>query len=88
MVIIFRDFLMFDQIFLSPQIKRSVIINNKHGIYELPHGLPNDLRRSILRNWEILGKSQNSIDYSLVHSPPPQNEYFFNTSKKPLKNRN
>ena len=62
MVILFRDFLMFDQIFLSLQVKRSVIINNKHSIYELPHGLPNDLRLSILRNWEILGKSQNFID--------------------------
>ena len=35
---------MFDQIFPSPQIKRSVISSNKHGIYELPHDLPNDLR--------------------------------------------
>ena len=29
MDIIIRDFLMFDQIFLSPQVKRSVIISNK-----------------------------------------------------------
>ena len=35
MVIIFWDFLMFDQIFLSPQVKRSVIISNKHGINKL-----------------------------------------------------
>ena len=28
----------------SPQVKRSVIISNKHGIYELLHELPNDLR--------------------------------------------
>ena len=27
---------MFDQVFLSPQVKRSLIISNKHGIYELP----------------------------------------------------
>ena len=33
---------MFYQIFLSPQVKRIVIISNKHGIYELPHELPND----------------------------------------------
>ena len=32
MVIIFWDFLMFYQIFLSPQVKESVIIGNKHGI--------------------------------------------------------
>ena len=44
MVIIFWDVLMFDQIFLSPQMKRSVIISNKHHIYQLPHEMPNDLR--------------------------------------------
>ena len=33
LVIIFWDFLMFDQIFLSPQVKRSSIISNKHGIF-------------------------------------------------------
>ena len=37
---------MFDQISLSPQVKRSVIIGNEHGIYELPQELPNeDLRK-------------------------------------------
>ena len=34
----------FDQMFLSPKVKRSAIISNKHGIYEIPHELPNDLR--------------------------------------------
>ena len=34
----------FDKIFVSPQVKRIVIISNKHGIQELPHELPNDLR--------------------------------------------
>ena len=28
----------------------------KHGIYELPHNMPNDLRLRNLENWEILGK--------------------------------
>ena len=28
---------MFYQISLSPQLKRSAIISNKHGIYELPN---------------------------------------------------
>ena len=44
LVIIFWDILMFDKIFVSPQVKRIVIISNKHGIYDLPHELPNDLR--------------------------------------------
>ena len=48
--IIFWDFLMFYQIFLRLQVKRIVIISNKHGIYELPHELSNDLRLRILEN--------------------------------------
>ena len=32
LVIIFWDFLMFYQIFLSPQVKRIVIISSKYGI--------------------------------------------------------
>ena len=42
---------MFYQIFFSPQVKRgAIIITYKHGIYELPHQLPNDLRLRILGN--------------------------------------
>ena len=41
---------MFYQIFLSPQMKRCAIITYKHGIYELPHELPKDLRLRILYN--------------------------------------
>ena len=40
---------MFYQIFLSPQVKRCAIITYKHGIYKLPHELPNDLRLKDLR---------------------------------------
>ena len=40
--IIFWDFLMFYQIFLSPQVKRWAIITYKHGMYELPHELPSN----------------------------------------------
>ena len=41
---------MFYQIFLSLQVKRWAIITYKHGIYELPHESPNDLRFRILEN--------------------------------------
>ena len=41
------------QMFLSPQAERSVIIDNKHGMYEWPHNLPNGLRLKILGNKEI-----------------------------------
>ena len=42
--------LMFDKIFMSPQVKRIVNISNKYGIYELPYGLPNHLRLRTLGN--------------------------------------
>ena len=48
--------------FLSPQVKRWAIITYKHGIYELPHELLNDLRLWILGNYEISGKSLNFIE--------------------------
>ena len=54
---------MFDQIFLSPQVKRSAI-NDKHGIYEFPYELSNDLRLRILEisgNLEISGKLHRII---------------------------
>ena len=41
---IFQDILMFDKIFVSPQVKRIVIISNKNGTYELSHELSNDVR--------------------------------------------
>ena len=55
---------MFYQIFLSPQVKQSAIISNKHkqGVYELPHELPNDLRLRILGNKEKSGESPNLLE--------------------------
>ena len=41
---------MFYQIFILPQVKRYVIITYKHGMYELPQELSNDLRLRILGN--------------------------------------
>ena len=39
---------MFVQIFLLPSVERSILVRNKHGIYELP----NDLRQRDLGNEE------------------------------------
>ena len=50
MLIMFQDILIDEQIFFLPQVKRSMIISNKHGIYELPHELLNNLRLMILGN--------------------------------------
>ena len=41
---------MFYQIFLLQQVKRWPIIGYKHGTYELPYELPNDLRPRLLGN--------------------------------------
>ena len=51
---------MFDQSFLSPQVKRTVIISNKHGKYELFRKLPNDLRNNLtkLENISEISKPQ------------------------------
>ena len=35
-------------IFLRPQVKQWAIITYKHGIYELPHKLSNDLKLRML----------------------------------------
>ena len=62
MEIILWDFLMFYQIFRSPQVKRSTFISNKQGVYELPKELPNDLRLTILGNEEKSEKPQNLLE--------------------------
>ena len=61
--ILFWDFSMFYQIFLSSQLKGCGIITYKHGIFELPHELPNYLRLRILENQEISGKCLNFVEW-------------------------
>ena len=53
---------MFYQIFVSPQVKKIVIISNRHGTNELLHKLPNDLRLRILGSKEVSRISQNVIE--------------------------
>ena len=52
---------MFYQTFLTPQVKRSAIITYKHGIYELPQELPNDLRFRKLGNISKVPKLHRMI---------------------------
>ena len=59
--IIFWDFLMFYQIFLSPQVKRCAIVTYKHGLYELHHELPNDLALWELGNVRKVSKPHRMI---------------------------
>ena len=74
---------MFDQIFFSPQAKKSVIISNKHSTYELPHQLPNDLRFRILI-LEISGKSQKFIEQLPSAQFSSQKENFVSPEKQKL----
>ena len=60
--IIFRDFLMFYQIFFSPQVKRWAIIIYKHAMNELLHQLLNDLRLRISEKWKFTGKILNFVE--------------------------
>ena len=39
--------MIFSQIFLLWQVKQCTIITYKHGKYELPHKLPNDLAKTL-----------------------------------------
>ena len=55
---------MFYKISLAPQVEWSVNISNKHGVFELPHDLHNDLILRILGNQKKPAKS--SLNYSLV----------------------
>ena len=70
---------MFYQTFLLAQMKRIMIISNRHGTYELPKKLLNNLDSQPLKI--ILGRSETLLNYSLMLILP-QNEEFANTSKQ------
>ena len=76
------------QILLSPQVKESVIISNKYGIYQLVHELLNNLKLlRILGNQEISGRSQNFIELQPSPQPSSQNKNYLDTSKKLMKKK-
>ena len=58
----FGEFLLLYQIFFSKQVKQSVIISDKHGIYKLPRKLSNNLRLRTLGIYERSRASQNLRD--------------------------
>ena len=66
---------MFYQIFLSPQVKRWVIVTYKHGIYELP----NELRHIIFGNIRKVSKPHRMIAQCTA---PRQNKNSASTSKR------
>ena len=77
---------MFGKISVSPQV-RIVIINNKHGIYELPHELRDDFRLTTSVNWEI-SRSENIKTCTLVLNHALKIKILSILAKQFLKNRN
>ena len=86
--IIIWDFLTVEQTFLTPQMKRSMIISNRHCIYKLPNNLKKDIRMRILGNQENSGKSQNFIGLLPNAWSLSRNGNLVSTIKNLLKNRN
>ena len=84
MIIIFWEFLLFCETFLSPQVKRHVIISNKYGIKSFTHELPKNVRLRKLGNIKEISKRHTAIamppkkarpkypahDRSPQHQPP------------------
>ena len=66
-IFIFWDFLMFYQIFLSPQVKQWPFITSKYGISELPRELPNDLGFNYLGNIRKLFKLTCNIKSEVLN---------------------
>ena len=79
---------MFYENFLLPQVKRWAISNYKHGMHELPHEFPNNLRFRALGNSETSGKCLTFIEWLPSTQCLCQNESFVNTYRKLMKNRN
>ena len=52
---------MFYQIFLSPPVKRWVIITYKHGIYDLPHKLPKESESFVDTSRKLLKKRNETF---------------------------
>ena len=64
---------MFYQCFLSLQVKRMVIIRNKHGIYEFSNDLPNDMTLDLRKLGNIkISKLQGISLAPPAISPTPQ----------------
>ena len=85
-MVILRHFV-FHKMFLSLQVKRSVIFTNKHGIYQSPQELANDSILSILANQEISKNIKTSQNYSLMPSFSPNSNFFQYQRKTPEKQK-
>ena len=75
MGIIFWEFLLLYQICFSPQVQRSVIISNKHGIYEFPDELQKHLGLRILGSYERSRKSKKFICHGQRHAAKTPNPH-------------
>ena len=79
---------MLDQISGETQVKRNLIINKKHGLYELPHKLQKDLRIRILQNKKKSANSPKLIELWPISQTSTQGKVFSILAKKLLRNYN
>ena len=79
---------MFYQIFLSLQVNRWAIITYKHGKYELPRKLPNDLRLRKLENIRKVSKLHRMIAQCPAPAPLKISKTLLILAKKLPKNSN
>ena len=57
---------MFYQIFFSPQVKPCAIVTSKHGIYQLPHKLLNNLLRRLHLSLQYAQREDHCIGFKKV----------------------
>ena len=71
----------------SPQVKQHLVSSITNLVHDFPHRLPNDLRLSILENYEILEKCQVWVERSPSIQSCFQKLNFHNDKQKTRKIR-
>ena len=87
LIIIFWDFTMFEHKPDQPKVKRNLLTSKAKLVYKLPHELPNELRLTMLRNKEILVRSQLWVERLSSAQSPLHKFNFASSSQKTCKSR-
>ena len=82
LVAIFWNFMMFQCMSISPQVRRTLISSIINLVYELPHQLLNDLRLESLGNQELIENFQIWVETYRSAQSPFQKVTFGNINQK------
>lgn len=85
LVAIFWNFMMFQCMSISPQVRRTLISSIINLVYELPHQLLNDLRLESLGNQELIENFQIWVETYRSAQSPFQKVTFGNINQKARK---